>query len=103
MPSVGVVLDAAVLFSAPIRDTLLRAAEAGLYRIFWTEEILEEVRRNLVKKNRVTEAKAKQLITILKAAFPEAMVPLSRYKRQIENMQNHPKDRHVLAAAFMAG
>ena len=59
MPAFGVVLDAAVLFSAPIRDTLLRVAEAGLYRLFWTEEILEEVRRNLVKNNRITEDQAR--------------------------------------------
>jgi hypothetical protein len=43
-----VVLDACVLFPASIRDTLLRAADAGLYRVYWSELILEEVRRNLI-------------------------------------------------------
>lgn len=103
MPAFGVVLDAEVLFSAPIRDTLLRVAEAGLYRLFWTEEILEEVRRNLVKNNKITEDQARQLISTLKLAFPEAMIPLSKYRRHLGKMQNHPKDRHVLAAAFGAG
>ena len=33
MSSFGVVLDANVLFPASLRDTLLRAADAGLYRL----------------------------------------------------------------------
>lgn len=45
-----VVLDACVLFPASLRDTLLRAADADLYRVHLTADILEEVRRNLVKK-----------------------------------------------------
>ncbi len=49
MPSLGVVLDANILFSAPLRHTLLRAANAGLFRLHWTDEILEEVRCNLIE------------------------------------------------------
>jgi hypothetical protein len=45
------VLDASVLFPAAVRDTLLRAAGAGLYQLYWSSDILEEVRRNLVKHN----------------------------------------------------
>ena len=41
-----VVLDANVLLQAPIRDTLLRLAQDGSLAVFWTDEILEEVRRN---------------------------------------------------------
>jgi hypothetical protein len=50
MSSIGVVLDACVLFPGSLRDTLLRAAQADLFRLYITEDILEEVRRNLVKK-----------------------------------------------------
>lgn len=45
----GIPLDASVLFPAALRDRLLRAARRGLFRPLWTEEILEEVRRNLVR------------------------------------------------------
>jgi len=43
-------LDAKVIFAAGIRDTLLRAANAGLYRFHWSDQILEEVRRNLLAR-----------------------------------------------------
>jgi predicted nucleic acid-binding protein len=99
MTTIVAVLDANVLFPASLRDTLVRANERGLYQMQWTIEILEEVRRNLVKTNRVTEAKAQRLINTLIAVFPHAFVN-ENYRRHIPLLQNDPKDRHVLAAAI---
>lgn len=99
MPSFSVVLDACALFPASLRDTLLRAAEAGLYRMQLTEEILEEVRRNLVQDKNVPEDKARHLINIIKEQFPESLV--TYYQHLISAMSNHEKDRHVLAAAIV--
>lgn len=44
------VLDACVIFRAGLRDTLLRAASAGLYEVYWSDIILQEVSRNKRKK-----------------------------------------------------
>jgi predicted nucleic acid-binding protein len=99
MTTIVAVLDANVLFPASLRDTLVRANERGFYQMQWTLEILEEVRRNLVKTNRVTEEKAQRLINTLMAVFPQALVN-ENYRRHIPLLQNDPKDRHVLAAAI---
>ena len=56
------VLDASVLFPAAVRDTLLRAAAAGLYQLAWSDVILEEVRRNLVTSARATQEQAQRLV-----------------------------------------
>jgi hypothetical protein len=40
-------LDASVLYPLPLRDTLLRAAQVGMYDPCWSERILDEVARNL--------------------------------------------------------
>jgi hypothetical protein len=46
----AVVLDACVLAPMPLADTLLRLAEApSLYRIVWTEELLNEIGDTLKK------------------------------------------------------
>jgi hypothetical protein len=40
-------LDACVLFGYPLRDTLLLSVEAELYRPAWSQEVWDEVARNL--------------------------------------------------------
>lgn len=95
-----VVLDANVLFPFSLRDTLLRAAAAGYYQVCWSEEILEEARRNLVGRGTITEEQAHRLLSVMRRAFPEAMV--SGHEPLTEAMPNDPKDRHVAAAAVRA-
>ncbi len=45
-----VILDANVLYPFRVRDALLRFAEAGLFRARWSPTILDEWRRNLLKR-----------------------------------------------------
>jgi len=74
-----VVLDANVLYPFSLRDTLLRAASEGLFQLYWSDQILEEARRSLVK----------------------AMV--TGHEPLIAAMKNDEKDKHVVAAAVKAG
>ncbi len=101
MPSFGVVLDACVIISASIRDTLLRAAEYRLYRAYWSEAILEEVHRNLIRDRLTDIHGADRLVRQLRAAFPGS--PVDDYQSLVAIMPNNLKDRHVLAAAVRAG
>ncbi len=78
-PRLTVVLDANVLLQAPIRDTLLRAAEANLFLPRWNSSILDEVERH----------------------FPDARVEGD--DATLPPLTNHPGDRHVLATAIHAG
>lgn len=94
----SVVLDANVLFPFVLRDTLLRLGEEGLVELYWSDEILEELRRNLVASLRVDELRAQRLIDIMKAAFPESIV--QGYQQLVSDVANDPKDRHVAAAAL---
>lgn len=101
MASFAAVLDACVLFPMTLRDTLLRAADAGLYEAHWTTDILEEMRRNLVGVGHITEEQALRLTTQMNRYFPEALI--TTHAPLIPAMTNHPKDRHVLAAAVAIG
>lgn len=100
MSSFGVVLDACVLIPAPLRDTLLRAAERGTYRLHWSKLILEEVKRNLVKRGMVSSLDAQDLINVMSEFFAEAFV--RGFETLVPCMTNDEKDRHVLAAAVMS-
>jgi len=98
--SFGVVLDACVLIPASLRDTLLRAAERGMYRLHWSDLILEEVKRNLVKRDMTSSIEAQELVDVMSEFFAEAFV--RGFETLIPCMTNDEKDRHVLAAALMS-
>jgi polyhydroxyalkanoate synthesis regulator phasin len=100
MTAFPVVLDACVLFNAPVRDTLLRAAEYGLYRVHWSELILEETTRNLIASGKMSQAQAVYFVAELARAFPEALTKVP--DKQIDAMKNEPGDRHVAACAVCA-
>jgi predicted nucleic acid-binding protein len=97
-----VVLDASVLYPLPLRDTLLRVAETGVYRPYWSERILDEVRRNLIAKRGATDTQADELLDAMRRAFDTAAVPEPAIERLEPAMTNDPKDRHVLATAVAA-
>ena len=45
----AVLLDTCVLLKSYLCDTLLSIAEVGTFRPLWSDHVLEELRRNLVK------------------------------------------------------
>jgi hypothetical protein len=96
-----VVIDANVLFPLTLRDTVLRAAAAGFYQLRWSREILDEMERNLASTGTMTGDKAARLRATMERFFPEAEV--TGYQMLGPAMPNHPKDRHVAAAAVKAG
>ncbi len=93
-----VVLDSCLLIPMPLADTLLGMAEhPRLYLPKWSRHIMEEVTRNLVEKWAMPSDKAGRREEELRKHFPEAWV--EGYEPLADLMTNHPKDRHVLAAA----
>lgn len=93
-------LDTCVLYGAYLADTMLCLAEAGGYRPLWSAGVLEELERNLLKRDLPAKAVAHR-IREMRRAFPDAEV--SGYEPLIDTMTCDPKDRHVLAAAVCGG
>jgi predicted nucleic acid-binding protein len=96
------VLDACVLYPAPLRDLLLSLAGEGLYRPKWSAEIQEEWLRNLlVNRPDLTEAQLSATVQAMNRAFPDATVENHRSLIQGISLPD-PDDRHVVAAAIRA-
>lgn len=95
-----VVLDADVLFGRTLRDVLLYTAAEGLFQPRWSTETLDELRRNLAGKGKLTAEAVEGLLEVLREAFDEAEVV--GYEAHLAEVANHPKDRHVAAAAVRA-
>ncbi len=93
-------LDACVIFPYSLSNVLLEAAYKGLYRVHFSNKILDEAIRNRVKRGRMDQVTADRFRVALIKGFSHALVeaPVSLE----EKMENHPKDRHVLASAVYA-
>lgn len=97
-----VVFDACVLYPAPLRDFLMRLALTGLFRARWSEQIHEEWTRNLIEKRPELAAKLPRTVELMNQAIPDSLV--TGHEDLIESLElPDPDDRHVLAAAIMAG
>lgn len=101
MAKIRVLLDACVLLPYQLADLLLRLADAEMYEPLWSEAILAEVERNLVDKFGQSREKATRRLRHMRSAFPNAAV--DGYEELAAAMKNHPKDRHVAAAAVRGG
>lgn len=97
------ILDACVLVNEALRDTLLRVAEPPrLYLPRWSASIMEEARRTLEgPKFGLSKEKTAHLFSQIEETFSDCWV--EGYEPLIPIMSNHPKDRHVLAAAVRTG
>jgi len=96
-----IVLDANVIVQALVRDLLLDADAFGLCRVRWTEAILAEAQRTLIRDFGRDPVPIDALLAAMRHHFPRAAIV--GYEERIAAMTNDPKDRHVAAAAVWAG
>lgn len=92
--------DTNVLYGAILNDFVLELAERGLFRPLWSEDVLFELSKNLVK-NGEDQERVEKRVAAMTTFFADAMV--SGYENLVPEMTNDSEDRHVLAAAVRGG
>lgn len=98
-----VIYDACVLYPASLRDLLVRLANTGVVRARWSDVILDECFRSILKQRPDLRPEALQRTReLMKEAVPDCMV--TGFEHLIAGLDlPDPDDRHVLAAAIRAG
>ncbi|MCB9680860.1 MAG: PIN domain-containing protein [Alphaproteobacteria bacterium] len=98
-----VVYDANVLYPAPLRDLLVRVGMTGVVRVKWTDEILDEVFRNiLANRPDLTMEQLARTRSLMNGAIRDVQV--DGYQALVGALDlPDPGDRHVLAAAIQCG
>jgi len=93
-------LDANVLYPAPIRDYLLHLANLNLYKPKWSSEIHDEWIRNLLaNRPDLSKEAIERTKSAMDSAFPDANV--EQYEELISVIKLPDEDdRHVAAAAI---
>jgi hypothetical protein len=112
VPIPRAVVDADVLYRRHPRNLLVWHALAGMFELHWSKQILAETRRNLIERNRsrfgerragAVDRTLGRLTEALRVAGAGDCVQRRTVALHEPAMPNHPKDRHVLAAAIAAG
>jgi hypothetical protein len=97
------IIDACVLYSAPVRDLTVRLAQAGLLHARWTDDIHDEWIRNVLKNNpRLARERLERTRSLMDGAVRDCLV--TGYSDLVGSLAPPDEDdRHVLAAAIRAG
>ncbi|MEU9833082.1 PIN domain-containing protein [Streptosporangium sp. NPDC048047] len=97
------IYDANALYGNTLRDLLIRLATTGLVRAKWTNEILDEMQRNLAaNRPGISREKLNNLRALMISAVRDCLV--EEYEPLVDTLKlPDPDDRHVLAAAIRAG
>lgn len=94
-----VLLDANVLFPFRVRDVLLTFAHEGLFRARFTDDILDEWTRNLIRLKPHLETSVRQQEAMIREVFDACFV--TGYQPIMPSLElPDPFDRHVLVAAI---
>lgn len=93
-------LDANVLYPAPLRDYLLHVANLDVYKPKWSSQIQEEWIRNLlINRPDLSKEALERTRAAMDSAFPDANV--ENYEDLISAIKlSDEDDRHVAAAAI---
>ncbi|GAB4335679.1 MAG: hypothetical protein Kow00117_18640 [Phototrophicales bacterium] len=94
-------LDANILYPAPIRDIMLQLAFQGMFRARWTDDIHREWIEALLKKQPYRQReKLERTRHLMDVSTPDALI--TGYESLIACLElPDPDDRHVLAAAIV--
>ena len=97
MPLVAT-LDTNVLYPMPLADTLLRLADRGLFQPVWSDVILAELERTMIRLGRTVE-QAHYRRSRMESAFPASC---RRFVFMLASVpvQVQQQDRHVVAVAM---
>lgn len=97
-------LDANVLVPVALADTLLRAAEVGLYRPLWSGRILDEVRHAVLRvRPELDPSRVDARIHWMNVSFEDASVEGWEPLAEGIVVSTDPNDQHVIAAAKRGG
>jgi predicted nucleic acid-binding protein len=85
-------------------DVMLALTEDAVHEIVWSERLLAEWERVIVREERRTAASAAAVVRAVRRFFPDCEIGEQSYAHLVADMPgSDPDDRHHAAAAVAAG
>lgn len=98
-----VLVDTSVLFPFSVMDLLLALTEDSVHQVLWTNDLLDEWERVIVREQRRSPETAASVTAAIRSFFADCRIGRSRYEQLIEQMPgDDPDDRPHMAAAIAA-
>lgn len=99
-----VFVDTNVLFPFSVMDVMLALTEDAIHEIVWSERLLAEWERVIVREGRRSAKSAAAVTQAVRRFFPDCEIEVARYGHLVDEMPgDDPDDRHHSAAAVAAG
>lgn len=99
-----VFVDTNVLFPFSVMDLMLALTEDSIHDIVWSERLLREWERVIVREQQRSTESAAAVTRAIRRFFADGEIPESAYAHLVEQMPgDDPDDRHHTAAALAAG
>lgn len=96
-----VFVDTNVLFPFSVMDLMLALTEDAIHEVIWTDALLDEWERVIVRERRRSPESAAAITAAIREYFPESRIPYSAYAHLVDAMpSSDPDDRQHIAAAI---
>jgi predicted nucleic acid-binding protein len=98
-----VFVDTNVLFPFSVMDLMLALTEDSLHEVLWTQPLLAEWERVIVREQRRSAASAAAITAAIREYFADSEVHEAAYAHLIEQMPGKDADDRIHMAAAIAG
>lgn len=96
-------VDTSVLFPFSVMDLFLALAEDRIHDVLWSDELLEEWERVIVREHQRSTDSAAAVTDAIRDFFGDFRVDPGLYRGHIGDMPGPDPDDHVHSAAAIAG
>ena len=97
-----VFVDTSVLFPFSVMDLFLALTETGLHQVLWTDELLAEWERVIVREHQRSATSAASVTAAIREAFDDLRLDPRTYRHLVDTMPGPDADDHVHSAAAVA-
>lgn len=97
-------VDTSVLFPFSVMDLFLALSEDGVHQVLWTDELLDEWERVIVREHRRSAETAASITSAIREFFADGRIDPPLYRDLVDAMPGDDPDDHAhMAAAVGAG
>jgi predicted nucleic acid-binding protein len=98
-----VFIDTNVLFPFSVMDLMLALTEDGIHDVMWSDDLLDEWERVIVRERRRSPDAAAAIAATIRQFFADTRIPVESYRGLIAEVDGPDPDDNAHMAAAVAG